>query len=75
MIDILIGWDPTTQRSKENGVFGPVEAWAKVGEELARKDLHGHTLVWVQGFNKCRRDLFSEDPEVRNALTRHSISI
>ena len=68
VVDLLIGWDPDTQRSREGedgGVFGPVEAWGVADEEQGRKDLHGHWLLWVRDFNRCRRDLFSENPEVK----------
>ena len=66
--DVLIGWDPETQRSKKDkGVFRMmIEAWARADEEQCRKTLHGHWLVWSREFNRCRRRLFRHDGSINN---------
>mmetsp|Transcript_1485 Transcript_1485/g.3204 ORF Transcript_1485/g.3204 Transcript_1485/m.3204 type:complete len:1761 (+) Transcript_1485:1415-6697(+) len=64
--DALLAWDPDIQLSrKDEGAFGPIEAWGAADEEQARKTLHIHWLLWVTGFNRCRRDLFSDDVDTR----------
>ena len=65
MICHLLGWDYLGNRSKGIGIFGKCIAFVRTDKEQGREMLHGHWLVWIEGFDKLQDDLFSSDPESR----------
>jgi hypothetical protein len=69
----LLGWDYLGNKPLGIGIFGKCIgiAFVRTDKEQGRGTLHGHWLVWIAGFNKLRKDLFSSDDEVReNAKSR-----
>ena len=65
--EILLGWDPKTQKGSPDGILDEIEAYSRADEEQNRKTLHGHYLIWVKGFSDIRDALFDNDADKREA--------
>ena len=50
VIKHLLCWDCETEQSTGVGLFGKVLAWCLATEEQGRKTLHGHFLIYVEGW-------------------------
>ena len=59
----LLGWDYKRNCSKGVGMNGKCIAFMRGDEEQGRGTLHGHCLVWLDGFEKVRDALFDSDAE------------
>ena len=56
----VVGWDPIEKKSsKSGGIFGKPVAYAGGVETQGNSTLHGHFLIWLEGFAKT--DLNEED--------------
>lgn len=63
MLEILceevIGWDMKNHKPTDQaGYFGDVIALCLAIEEQARKTLHGHFTIWIEGFRALQKKLF-----------------
>ena len=47
----VLKWDIKTSKSTGIGLFGKTVAFTAATEEQGRKTLHGHFLVWIEGWN------------------------
>jgi hypothetical protein len=68
----LLGWDPKSQQSTGNGIFGEIEAIFHADEEQGRNTLHAHFLIWIKNFSKIRDALFHSDP-IQQEAARNDI--
>ena len=50
---------------RRNGIFGALEAFGNGTEEQNRGTLHGHMILWIEGFNKVREMLFSDNEDIK----------
>ena len=71
MIDIvvrhIVGWDDKKHcASEKGGVFGQPIACSMAVEEQGRKTLHGHFLIWIEGWKELLEKLCSERDRTRN---------
>lgn len=58
VIDAVLGWDQTAQRSKRGGgIFGVVRAFGAAAETQVAGDLHAHFAVWLHGFPPTSTEL------------------
>ncbi len=57
IIKHVISWDCNRQTANGIGLFGKVQAWCLATEEQARKTLHGHMLVFIEGWNDILKSL------------------
>ena len=65
VIEKMLGWDLKNKKRRRNGIFGALEAFGNGTEEQNRGTLHGHMILWIEGFNKVREILFSEDEDIK----------
>ena len=63
----MLGWDARSNKAKECGIFGQVEAFCRADEEQGRGTLHGHFLIWIKNFNKIWLNFFSSNEDLRNS--------
>jgi hypothetical protein len=67
VIEHVIGWDLHNGEGKQHaGAFGDCEAWYTPIEEQGRKTLHSHFLIWIKGWSKLLKGLYSANLNVRN---------
>ena len=50
VIEHLFNWDMENQKSNGVGLFAEITAWCLATEEQARKNLHGHFLLFVKNW-------------------------
>ena len=55
----VLKWDTKTSKSTGIGLFGRTVAFTAATEEQGRKTLHGHFLVWIEGWNKLLEEIMS----------------
>lgn len=61
IVKYLIGWD-----GKDNkGAFGKVEAFGLAVEEQGRKTLHGHALLYIEGWKEIMKTILFHDKSTR----------
>ena len=58
LLECLFGWDIKRKEGRK-GILGKLIAYTVGHEEQARKTLHGHWNIWVDGFEEIRNSLFS----------------
>ena len=63
----LLGWDYNKNCCKGIGMFGKCKAFLRADEEQGRFTLHGHCLLWIEGFDDIRELFFDRDPLIRKA--------
>ena len=63
----LLGWDLKKNCGKGIGMYGRCKAFVRGDEEQGRFTLHGHCLVWIDGFDDIRELFFDEDVMKRQA--------
>jgi len=61
IITDVLCWDTAKEQPTKPGLFGTTRAYTIAVEEQARKTLHAHILVWVDGFNQKRERLHGHD--------------
>ena len=66
VIEKMLGWDIANMKKKKNGIFGSLQAYGLSTEEQNRSTLHGHMILWIEGFNIIRSMLFSDDDDIRS---------
>ena len=52
VIKHLFNWDMENQKANGVGLFAEIAAWCLATEEQARKNLHGHFLLFVKDWKK-----------------------
>ena len=67
----ILGWDQSPQQPRPgSGAFGVLDAWSHSIEEQGQKTLHGHYILWVQGWSTLLVGLQSNDMLVHDEATK-----
>ena len=61
----LLGWDYNKNCCKGIDMFWKCKAFLQADEEQGRFILHGHCLLWIEGFDEIRELFFDQDPLIR----------
>jgi len=68
IIEEVIGWDVEKQGARsEGGFFGMPLALTATTEEQGRTTLYTHFQLWIQGFQKTRENLYSNNQRERKS--------
>ena len=63
----LLGGDYNRNCCKGFGMFGKCKVFLQHDEEQGRFNLHGHCLLWIEGFDEIRELFFDQNPLIRKA--------
>mmetsp|Transcript_5574 Transcript_5574/g.8547 ORF Transcript_5574/g.8547 Transcript_5574/m.8547 type:complete len:222 (+) Transcript_5574:673-1338(+) len=66
IIFCLFKWDMKEKKSLGIGLFGEVEAFCLANEEQGRKDLHGHFIIFIKGWNNTMKILQKKDQKQKS---------
>ena len=65
----IFGWDVDGScSSPDGGIFGKLKAWFLAVEEQGRKTLHGHFLIWTEGWDLILKQAYDSSEQTTDSI-------